>query len=243
MNTLLEKLHLSTPSQTTPAEPGAKELKELRGKYEEAKQDHVFHYYDELDVAGKASLFEQLTKIDPQHVNEIRERALKPAKSEHDEAPKLDPLPKVACASILDSSKEDIDSWYQHGLELVAGNKVGVVLMAGGQGTRLGSSEPKGCYNIGLPSQKSLFQLQAERIVKIQELAKQKHSKESTVIPWYVMTSGPTMTPTQKFFEEHKYFGLHKEDVVFFEQGVLPCLSDEGKILLENKSKVSSESL
>jgi UDP-N-acetylglucosamine/UDP-N-acetylgalactosamine diphosphorylase len=52
------------------------------------------------------------------------------------------------------------------------------------------------------------------------------------------MTSGPTRGPTEKFFQENDYFGLGQENVTFFEQGVLPCISNEGKIILESKSKV-----
>ena len=112
--------------------------------------------------------------------------------------------------------------------------------MAGGQGTRLGSSDPKGCFDIDLPSKKSLFQLQAERIYKIQDLAR-KYSGLDTpaAVPWYVMTSGPTRKPTEKFFQEHDYFGLPKENIIIFEQGVLPCISNEGKILMESKSKAA----
>lgn len=111
-------------------------------------------------------------------------------------------------------------------------------VFVGGQGTRLGSSAPKGCFDVGLPSKKSLFQLQAERIRKVQELAAKKAGKDSVVVPWYVMTSGPTRGPTQKFFEENNYFGLDGANVLFFEQGVLPCISNDGKIILESKAKV-----
>ena len=237
----LETLHLTstTDQGAPPQEPNTDELKDLRQKYEKANQDHVFTFYDELDTAGKASLFAQLSTFDPDRINILADKALHPADASN-ETPSLEPLPASASASLLDAPKEQTNEWYKNGLDLISKNKVGVVLMAGGQGTRLGSSDPKGCFDIGLPSKKSLFQVQAERIKKLQELAqKQKSLDDEPIIPWYVMTSGPTRKPTEKFFEEHNYFGLKKDNVIIFEQGVLPCISNEGKILLESKSKVA----
>ncbi|KAF6237407.1 hypothetical protein HO173_004297 [Letharia columbiana] len=240
MNKILEKLNLSSKEEGVPAkEPTEKEFGELRELYEKAGQEQVLTFYDKLDTAEKAGLFERLSSIDPNYINEITRKALKPQDSGKEGQTKLEPLPEEATASIFDSKSEDIESWYNSGLDLVAEGQVAVVLMAGGQGTRLGSSAPKGCFNIGLLSGKSLFQIQAERIWKVQQLAEKKSGKKDIVIPWYVMTSGPTRGPTENFFEEHNYFGLGKDDVVIFEQGVLPCISNEGKILLESKSKVA----
>ncbi|KAI9835587.1 MAG: hypothetical protein M1819_002038 [Sarea resinae] len=240
MHSLLDKLHITSgESRLPPREPSEDELLKLRKQYEDAGQAQVFAFYDKLDAAEKETLYHQLSDIDPKHINEITERALHPPKAESDEPSILKQLPDSATASILDSKPEDLEQWYNLGLDLIAGNKVGVVLMAGGQGTRLGSSDPKGCFDIGLPSGKSLFQLQAERIWKVQQLAEKKHGKENVVVPWYVMTSGPTRAPTEEFFAKHDFFGLKKENVIFFEQGVLPCISNEGKILLESKGKVA----
>jgi UDP-N-acetylglucosamine/UDP-N-acetylgalactosamine diphosphorylase len=240
INSALEKLNLIGGNQSgAPAqEPSEEQLKELRAKYEKAGQEQVFAFYDKLSVAEKAAIFGQLSDFDVDYINQIFDKAVNPPKTESAEA-KLEPLPGNATSSVLDSKAEDLDKWYNSGLDLIAENKVAVVLMAGGQGTRLGSSAPKGCYDIGLPSQKSLFQLQGERIAKVEQLAKKKHGKESVTVPWYVMTSGPTRGPTEKFFQENNYFGLKKENVFIFEQGVLPCISNEGKILLESKSKVA----
>ncbi|KAK4503887.1 hypothetical protein PRZ48_004802 [Zasmidium cellare] len=220
--------------------PNDAEFKELKEKYEKAGQGQVLSFWDDLSSQEKGTLYQQLQPIDPEHINKIADRALNPPKSESEsEAPKLDPLPDSATTSTIDSDEANLHKWNEAGLKYIADNQVGVVLMAGGQGTRLGSSAPKGCYNIGLDSQKSLFQLQAERIYKLQHLARNMHKKEDVVIPWYIMTSGPTRKPTQQFFEEHKYFGLNRNNVIFFEQGVLPCISMDGKILLESKSKVA----
>jgi UDP-N-acetylglucosamine/UDP-N-acetylgalactosamine diphosphorylase len=239
VNNLFDKLNLTKDDSAPPREPSAEELSRLREKYEKAGQDQVFAFYDDLKPAEKAQLFEQLSLFDPNRINELADKALNPPKaSKEEQEPQMEPLPESATASILDSASEDIEKWYQSGLDLVAQNKVAVVLMAGGQGTRLGSSAPKGCFNIGLPSEKSLFQIQAERIFKVQKLAAKKSGREKVTVTWYVMTSGPTRQPTEKFFEENKYFGLEKEDVIIFEQGVLPCISNEGKILMESKSKV-----
>ena len=238
-NTVLEKLHLTSPSAPQPKEPSAEELQSLREKYNQAGQGQVFTFYDSLSSAEQAGLFEQLAGFDPKRINEIFDRAVNPPKAADDDKPAtLEPLPESATSSIYDTAETSLKTWYESGLELISQNKVGVVLMAGGQGTRLGSSAPKGCYDIGLPSKKSLFQLQGERILKLQRLAQHKYGKESVVIPWYVMTSGPTRKPTETFFKENNYFGLQAENVVVFEQGVLPCISNEGKILLESKAKV-----
>ncbi|KAL2135513.1 hypothetical protein VTI74DRAFT_8244 [Chaetomium olivicolor] len=232
---------LSLGSKDALQEPTPEQLSELKEKYTLAGQGQVFTFYDSLSSAEKASLYQQLTLFDPTYVNNIAAKALTPLKAEDGGAaqPSLEPLPDSARASILDSRPEDIDRWYSEGLGLIAANKVGVVLMAGGQGTRLGSSAPKGCFDIGLPSRKSLFQIQAERIRKIEQLAAKKEGKADVTVPWYVMTSGPTRGPTEQYFKEHNYFGLKPENVFIFEQGVLPCISNDGKILLESKSKVA----
>lgn len=222
------------------AVPNADRVAELRGQYAQAGQDQVFAFYDSLADDEKATLFEQLQQFKPEHINEITHRALNPPAADEGKATgKLEPFPESARASILDSNQDDINKWYDQGLDLIAQNKVGVVLMAGGQGTRLGSSAPKGCYDIGLPSQKSLFQIQAERIRKVEKLAAAKSGGAVPAVPWYVMTSGPTRGPTEAFFKENNYFGLSPDNVFIFEQGVLPCISNDGKILLESKSKVA----
>lgn len=113
-----------------------------------------------------------------------------------------------------------------------------VLLLAGGQGTRLGVPYPKGMYQVGLPSQKTLYQLQAERIRRVQQLAGERFGTRC-IVPWYIMTSEFTLEPTAQFFLKHDFFHLDPANVVMFEQRMLPAVTFDGRAILERKDKVA----
>jgi len=114
-----------------------------------------------------------------------------------------------------------------------------MILLAGGQGTRLGFNRPKGCYRVGLPSGKSLFELQADRLSRMRAIVANETSQaiEDVHIPWYIMTSLATDADTKQFFHENKYFGLPEIDIVFFSQEYLPSLTADGEVILETKTR------
>ncbi|KAG8774951.1 UDP-N-acetylglucosamine pyrophosphorylase [Ceratobasidium sp. 428] len=210
----------------------------LKEKFEKAGQSQVLHFWPQLSEAEQVSLSNQLAALDIERVNRVFAKAIQSEKdAQNSTQDEITPLPSDSFDSILgDEAKES--EFRKIGLQAISQGKVGVLLMAGGQGTRLGSSDPKGCYDIGLPSHKSLFQYQAERIARLQVLASGGTSPGVT-IPWYVMTSGPTRKATEAFFTQNNFFGLDASQVIFFEQGTLPCLDNDGKVLLDTPSSVA----
>ncbi|QPG75073.1 hypothetical protein FOA43_002413 [Brettanomyces nanus] len=220
----------------------ASTMNSVKRAYLSAGQEHLFKYWNELTDDERSSLMEQLSNIpDPAKFLQDVQNAMDYSSS-ISESREFEPLPKsTSYSSVLDSSKDTLEAWNNKGLELIAKSKVAVVLMAGGQGTRLGSCNPKGIYDVGLPSHKSLFQLQCERIIKLKQLAASKSLKKDFQIslPLYVMTSCPTRVATETFFVDHAYFGLPSGDVIFFNQGTLPAVSLDGKkFLLSSKSSL-----
>lgn len=132
-------------------------------------------------------------------------------------------------------SKEEYEKYEKIGIEKIKSGKLAVVTMAGGQGTRLGHKGPKGTFDLGLDSHKSIFEILTDTI-------NEARNKYGVNIPWYIMTSEDNDAETQEFFNKNNYFGYPKEYISFFKQGKLPMVNEEGKILIDEHGKIKEAS-
>ena len=160
------------------------DVEELRRELKESNQDHLLQHWDSLDEEEQAKFFKDLRDIDYAKINRSFDKTMNEAKSSEKKDENLQPVPpeKVGCATGTENENR-VQSWREKGLQVISEGKVAVLLLAGGQGTRLGVPYPKGMYDVGLPSGKTLYQLQAERILRLQELAC-KHAENKATIPW-----------------------------------------------------------
>lgn len=210
---------------------------ELRARYESAGQGHVFKFLDAGLVGDrKADLLAQLDALDLASIARNYEGAMRNAQSG---AASADITPPDDYTTLASLSTDEVTSWNNMGIAAVGRGEVAACVLAGGQGTRLGFDGPKGCYNIKMPSGKVLFQYMAERIQKLSALAKAAGGTKAR-IPFLVMTSPLNHETTTSFFAENNYFGLPAEDVWVFSQGTLPCLTTDGKIIMESGGVVAT---
>ena len=118
------------------------------------------------------------------------------------------------------------------GLKAIREGKVGAVLIAGGQGTRLGLDRPKGTLNIGVAKELYLFEQLLRNLMDVTDEA-------GVYVPLYIMTSNINNADTTAFFEEHDYFGYPKDYVKFFVQEMVPACDYEGRIYMESQTEVA----
>lgn len=206
---------------------------------EQHGQEHVLRFWEKLDEHQKELLLEDVREV---NVPEVVEMFRKTAENATTDRQKLDdkmkPIPAELYGAVNRSPAELLTAYENIGLEQISRGRVGVLLMAGGQGTRLGVHYPKGMYDVGLPSGKSLYRVQGERIRRLIDVAGEKYGTR-TGLPWFIMTSEHTMEPTRRYFEENGNFGLDEGKIIFFEQYMLPAFTFDGKMIMESACKIS----
>jgi len=196
----------------------------------EHEQGHLFLFWDQLSARQRRMLLEDIDRIDFPAVTEL----ITGEASRIPESRWTGPVEPVECLpDPWDAAvAEDYRTARRHGESLIAQGKVAAMTVAGGQGTRLGFDGPKGLFPISPVRNKSLIRLLAEGIAGTQR-------RYRCEIPWYIMTSPANDGATRDYFKENRCFGLSPQNVFFFQQGVMPVLSRDGKILLDQKHRVA----
>ena len=203
---------------------------ELRKRLAAYGQEHLPAFWDDLDPDDRVKLAQQIDRIDfdligrlfchrddQTDVAEIINRAGPPP------AVRLDPA----------ENRFTPDQARRRGREALAAGQLGVILVAGGQGTRLGFDHPKGQFLIGPVSGRSLFQIHVEKILALGR-------RYGVRIPLYLMTSPATHDETVRFFDDNERFGLAEDDLIIFCQGTMPVVdAADGRVLLDRPGRIA----
>ena len=198
------------------------ELENIKTKLKKHNQDKIIIEVEKMDNQYQEKIIKQINAIDFEEV----EKLYNLTKQDHVvKNGKIEPINYIDLEKI---SKEEKENSKKIGEKIIKDNQYAVVTMAGGQGTRLGWKGPKGTYKLNIGERgKYIFEIITENL--------KKSKKIYGILPyWYIMTSKQNYDETVSFLEENDFFGYEKEKVGFFEQGELPMLTEEGKILIEN---------
>lgn len=203
------------------------DLNAVREKARQFGQEHVFRFADQLDDAARARLAEEVARIDFPLMQQLIEKWVlnKPGQETFEDIRPVPVIPKNGEGAHWE------EAW-EAGEEALRAGRVGLFLVAGGQGTRLGFEGPKGAYPIGPVTGKTLFQYHSEKIRACQR-------RYGCTLPWYIMVSGANEQATKDFFAQHDFFGLDRGNVMFLKQRMVPCVDDAGKFMLEEPGKLA----
>ena len=193
-------------------------------------QEHVIRLLEKLDEEKKAELIEQISHIDFHQIMELYDNTKKEIEIKEN---KIEPLEYLDKEKLTKEQKEEFENL---GEEVIKNNQYAVVTMAGGQGTRLGHTGPKGTFKLDVYGKgKYLFEILTENL-------KEANKKYGVSIFWYIMTSKENNEETVNFLEKHKYFGYPKDKVKIFTQSELPLVDVNGKLLIDKNYKIKEAS-
>lgn len=196
---------------------------EAYAKLEKVNQLQVLKYFEELSEDEKKDLLDQIDLTDFSVLAAVKNK---------DEAIKKGKITPIG-AMELSEIEENKAEFEGLGVEAIKAGKVGAVLLAGGMGTRLGSDDPKGMYDIGLTKSVFIF----ERIItNLMDVVKATDSW----IHLFVMTSDKNHEKTVDFLTEKKFFGYKEEYVHFFRQEMAPATDYDGNVYMEGKAKIAN---
>lgn len=186
---------------------------------EQYGQLHILKHYDSLTAIEQKNLLAQIDEIDFSVLD-----ALKEEKRGNNDI-------KPVAALQLDKIEKNKQIYEASGIASIKNGELALVLLAGGQGTRLGYDGPKGTLNVGKTRDLFIFQLLIEHTLDIVR-------QTDTWIPFYIMTSDKNHDETKAFFKAHNYFGYHADYIHFFRQEMVPSVDFEGKIYLESPGQI-----
>lgn len=201
-------------------------MSDLINKLHQAGQEELANYLNTLEGDARKHLERDIASQDWEELKALHAEKSTVSLSDNVSSD-LKPMPFKIGADDL-----RYNFWKETGEILLGKGQVAAFLVAGGQGSRLGFEGPKGMFDIGLPSHKSLFQLQAERL---QNLAAQV----GHAIPWCIMTSPLNHEATVNFFTENNFFGMDRNNIRFFEQGTICALTPEGKAVVDENNRLA----
>jgi UDP-N-acetylglucosamine/UDP-N-acetylgalactosamine diphosphorylase len=199
-------------------------LEDAKKKLAQYGQEHVLKYYDELSETEKKALLKQIEDTDMTILDACRHK---------DELAKKGRITPLA-AMELDEIEANRESFTATGLEAIKAGKAGAVLLAGGMGTRLGSDNPKGMYNVGITRELYIFECLINNLTDVVRQA------DNTWIHLFVMTSDKNHDATTAFLKEKNYFGYNPEYIHFFKQDMAAATDYNGKIYMEEKGRLST---